>query len=83
MTTEQLMERVDQLLVTEFELEPERVVPSADLRADLELDSLDALDLIVLLEKELGFKVPEEEIMLLDTVAEMHAYLAKRLAEKA
>lgn len=83
MTPEQLIARVDHILVTEFELDPDQVVPTANLRDDLELDSLDALDLIVLLEKEFGFKVAEEEIMLLDTVAEVHEYLAKRFAEQA
>ena len=70
------------ILVDEFELEPGDVVPEARLREDLELDSLDGMDLIVALEKELGVRVDEKELLRLKTVGEVHTFLRAALAER-
>lgn len=67
--------RVNELLVQEFELDPDQIVPEARLQEDLELDSLDALDLIVLLEKEFGVKISDKDLLDLNTVGEVHGYI--------
>ena len=52
-----LEEIINKVLETEFEIEPCRLVPDAALFTDLELDSLDIVDLIVALEQAFGIKI--------------------------
>jgi len=40
-------EKINNFLVEEFEVDPARISPSADLKEILELDSLDYIDLVV------------------------------------
>lgn len=73
MDIQTVIARVDQILIREFELEESEVVPTATLREDLELDSLDGLDLVVALEKEFGFKVDDEVLLKTQTVGDIHS----------
>lgn len=61
MTEEEIFDRIQTVFVDEFELEPELLTPEATLFDALELDSLDAVDMVVALEKEFGVKVKDEE----------------------
>ncbi len=58
---EQVRHRVTQIMAEEFELEPELLQPDATLYEDLGLDSLDAVDMVVALEKAFGMKMTDEE----------------------
>ena len=58
---EQVRRRVMQIMAEEFELEPELLQPDATLYEDLGLDSLDAVDMVVALEKAFGMKMTDEE----------------------
>ena len=51
---------VKQLLVKEFELEPEMITPNARLYDDLDIDSIDAVDLMVELKNYSGKKLDPE-----------------------
>jgi acyl carrier protein len=72
---EQAIEIVNQTLVREFELEPSAIQPDARMREDLGLDSLDAVDLIVALEKSLGVQVPEDRARQMRTVGDIYTYI--------
>lgn len=54
-----------------FELEPDRVQPSARLIEDLELDSLDAIDLAVKVEETTGLAFDEAAIRKLRTIEDV------------
>lgn len=72
---------LDQLrtfLVSHFELRPDQVVPPARLVEDLELDSLDAVDLVVRLEQETGVEIAEEELRTLATVQDILDLLGRK-----
>ncbi len=71
---------IDRILVEEFELDAADVVPDARLREDLDLDSLDAVDMVVLLEKKVGTRVDDKVVARLRTVGHVHAYV-QRLVE--
>ena len=58
---EQVRRRVAKIMAEEFELEPELLQPDATLYEDLGLDSLDAVDMVVALEKVFGMKMTDEE----------------------
>jgi len=58
---EKIQEVVKSVLVDEFELEEDDLIPDANLYSDLSLDSLDSVDLVVALEKAFNFKISREE----------------------
>ena len=75
MTTDAIIEKVDAILIDEFELDEDAVVPDANLREDLDLDSLDAMDLVTALEKEFGFRIDEKLIGDMKTVGDIHSHV--------
>ncbi len=76
MTDDDIFQRIKTIFIEEFELEPEQLVPEATLFDDLGLDSLDAVDMVVALEKEFGVKVKDEEsIRSVRTLDDLHSLL--------
>lgn len=61
MVIAEIKEKIDKVLEHEFEIDPEDLQPDAALFTDLELDSLDVVDLIVALEKEFQIKIRTDE----------------------
>ena len=61
MSDQEIRRRITQIMAEEFELEPELLQPDATLYEDLGLDSLDAVDMVVALEKVFGMKMTDEE----------------------
>lgn len=66
-----IYEEVSTLLVKLFELDPEDIRPNARLYEDLELDSIDAIDMIVHLQKKTGNKIKPEEFKAVRTVQDV------------
>jgi len=46
-TKEQIIEQLNKALIELFEIEPERLVPEAKLHEDLDIDSIDTIDLLI------------------------------------
>ena len=76
MTKEVIIEKVNNLLAEEFEIAPELLTPEASLKSDLEIDSLDFVDIVVLIDREFGFKPTAEELKKVKTLDEFYDYIA-------
>ncbi len=63
MSDEELRHKVVEVLAEEFELDPGQMGPDATLYDDLGLDSLDAVDMVVVLEKTFKMKLTDEEAL--------------------
>lgn len=86
MTDREVIELINNSLVEEFELDPTAMLRDADLFEDLGLDSLDIVDMVVLLENAFKFKIREEEaIREIRRLGEIHDFVLgkKRDLEKA
>jgi acyl carrier protein len=75
MTPDAIRDAVNTAIAKEFEIEPERLVPAAELVKDLELDSLDSVDLIAAMEKTFKVKCPEKEARALRTMGDIYAFV--------
>ncbi len=53
-TREEIIKKTNEALKKEFEFTQEQLVPAAKLKDDLGLDSLDAVDMVVVLEQQFG-----------------------------
>jgi acyl carrier protein len=80
MTDREIIERADAAIAEEFELDPGALRPEALFREDLGLDSLDAVDMVVVLEQAFGIKIGKDPaIASIRSVDDMHAFiLAKK-----
>ena len=76
MTKDVIIEKVNHLLTEEFEIEPELLTPEAALKQDLEIDSLDFVDIVFLIDREFGFKPTAEELKKVKTLDEFYDYIA-------
>lgn len=70
-TKEEILTQVKTVLTGTFELTEEQVVLGAHLYRDLDLDSLDAIDLAVKLNSDTGLVLSEQELRSLRTVADI------------
>ena len=78
MSEEALREKVVEVLAEEFELDPAEMGPKATLYDDLGLDSLDAVDMVVVLEKTFGMKLTDEDALrAIRTMEDLFQFLAK------
>lgn len=68
MDKETIVKKINDFLVDEFEAEMEDLVPEANLKETLELDSLDFVDLVVAVESEFGVKLVAEDFVGVDTL---------------
>lgn len=82
MTDADVIQRVNELLAEEFELDMEEMKPEALFKDDLDLDSLDAVDMVVLLEQEFTFKIKKDEAFKrIRSLGDLHAYVLEKKAE--
>ena len=70
-TKEQVSEQVRAALVELFEIEPGRITPEARLNEDLEIDSIDAVDLLDRLRRQTGRKITAESFRSVRTVGDL------------
>jgi acyl carrier protein len=68
---EQILAEVRTAMVELFELEPERITLTARLYDDLEIDSIDAIDLIDRLRQVSGKKIPAERFRSVRTIGDL------------
>lgn len=79
MTKEEIFARIRDVLVRSFELESDSVLPTAHLFEDLDLDSIDAIDLVVGLEEETGLDMSEDELKALRVVQDVVDLVYRKL----
>ena len=79
---ETIYQEVSALLIKLFEITPEEITPEARLYEDLELDSIDAVDMIVHLQKKTSKKIKAEEFKAVRTVQDVVDAL-ERLSREA
>lgn len=77
-----IIEKINGFLVEEFEVEASKISADANLRETLELDSLDYIDLVVVIESNFGFKVKPEDFISIVTFQNFYDYVISRVGEK-
>ena len=75
MTKTEIIEKVNALMVEELEIDSTLLSPEASLKSDLEIDSLDFVDIVVLIDREFGFKPQAEELKNVKTLQDFYYYI--------
>lgn len=83
MTKDELFKRISDILRDSFEIDPTQITPDANLNADLDIDSIDAVDLIVQLKPLLGARLQPEAFKSVRTVQDIVDVLHGLICETA
>ncbi|MDR0206391.1 MAG: acyl carrier protein [Bacteroidales bacterium] len=78
MTKEEIKKIVDNFLVEELEIEEKKIVDEALLKDDLGIDSLDFVDVVVIVERYFGFKIKPEEMTNVATLIQFYEYIESK-----
>jgi acyl carrier protein len=78
MTIEEIKEKVENILVEEFEIEQDKLQPEALLKQDVGIDSLDFVDIVVAIEREFGFKPSTQDLKQVKTLGELYTFIQER-----
>lgn len=79
MTREEIIKITNEFLVEEIEVEAEKINDDARLKEDLGIDSLDFVDIVVIVENHFGFKIKPEEMKDVQTLSQFYDYIASKL----
>ena len=75
----EVIEKINLLLIDELEIDEAAIRPDARLKDDLGIDSLDFVDIAVLVEINFGFSIRAEDLLNVNTVSEFYDYIGKKL----
>lgn len=82
MERKEVIETIKGFLSEEFEVERDLITPEANLKETLDLDSLDYVDLVVIIEENFGFKVTGEDFVGVESFDQFYDLVEKKLAAK-
>ena len=82
MENQEIIEKINAFLVEEFEVEVGKIKPEGVLKDTLELDSLDYVDLVVVIESNFGFKVKGEDFIGIVTFQHFYDYIISKVYQK-
>lgn len=82
MDIKEIITVTNKFLVEEFEANPADIAPEANLKSTLDLDSLDYIDMVVVIEDNFGFKVKPEDFQAIITFQDFYNYVTARVQQK-
>ncbi len=75
MSREDVVLRVNDFLIDEFELEEEQLIPDALMKEDLDIESLDFVDIAVIIERDFGLKVTSEQMIKIKKLEDLYNFI--------
>lgn len=79
MTRQEIEEKVKNFLVEELEFDEDKIKPEARLKEDIGVDSLDFVDIVVIVEKEFGFKIAADDMKDIKTFSQFCDYIENKI----
>ncbi|WP_370862195.1 phosphopantetheine-binding protein [Parabacteroides faecis] len=81
MANAELIQKINEKLSEEFEIDIELIQPDALLMQTLELDSLDLVDMVVLVEHNFGFTLKAQDFIGIKTFQDFYDFIDSRVNE--
>ena len=82
MERKEIESKVRDFLIEDLEVEEEKIFPEAKLKDDVGIDRLDFVDIVVIVEKNFGFKIKPEEMAGVVTLSDFYDYIEKKVNSK-
>lgn len=70
-----VLDQIKEILKDTMDIDESKITLDAKLKEDLELDSLDSVELIMSSEEEFGIEIPDEDVMNFKTVNDIVNYI--------
>jgi len=80
MTRTEIEERVKAFLIDDLEIEEENIFPESRLKEDMGIDSLDYVDIVVIVEQNFGFKIKPQEMTNVKTLSQFYDYIESKVS---
>jgi len=80
MNRQEIEAKVREFMIEDLELDEEKIQPDARLKEDIGIDSLDFVDIVVIVEKKFGFKIKTEEMANVKTFNQFCDYIEQKTA---
>ena len=82
MTKEDITRIINNFLIEEFEINESKINPDAHLKDDLGLESLDFVDIAVIVQKEFGITLKGEEMTAISSLGDLYNYIFTTINKK-
>ena len=79
MERKEIENKVRAFLIDDLEIDEEQIFPEARLKEDVGIDSLDFVDIVVIVEKNFGFKIKPEEMAGVVTLGDFYVYIERKV----
>ncbi|QES94242.1 acyl carrier protein [Empedobacter brevis] len=79
MVKSQIAEKLNTILIDEFEVDPSVISEEKNIKESLDLDSLDYVDLVVIIESNFGVKLVKEDFQNMITFEDFYAIVEQKL----
>lgn len=79
MNRAEIEDKVRALMINELEIEEDSISPGAMLKDDMGIDSLDYVDIVVIIDKVFGFKIKPEEMTGVKTYGQFCDYIERKI----
>ena len=79
MSRQEIEEQVRAFLIDDLEIDEEKINDDATLKEDMGIDSLDFVDIVVIVEKNFGFKIKPEEMTGVTTLRQFCDYIESKV----
>ncbi len=79
MSRKEIEEKVRAFLIDDLEIDEEKISDDATLKEDMGIDSLDFVDIVVIVEKNFGFKIKPEEMTGVTTLRQFCDYIESKV----
>lgn len=76
-----ISEKINEILVDEFEVDADLIQPNLNLKDTLNLDSLDYVDLVVIIESNFGVKLVEADFTNIQTFQDFYDLIKRKTSE--
>ena len=80
MNRQEIEAKVKEFMIEDLELDEAKITPEARLKEDIGIDSLDFVDIVVIVERKFGFKIKTEEMANIKTFNQFCDYIEKKTA---
>ncbi|MBO4403459.1 MAG: acyl carrier protein [Bacteroidales bacterium] len=80
MEREEIVRKIKEFMIEDLEIDEEKITDNALLKEDIGIDSLDFIDIVVIVEKKFGFKIKPEEMKPVKTFVQFVDYIEKKIA---
>ncbi|HAR74074.1 MAG TPA: acyl carrier protein [Flavobacteriaceae bacterium] len=82
MVKSQIAEKLNAILIDEFEVDPSVISEEKNIKESLDLDSLDYVDLVVIIESNFGVKLIKEDFQNMITFEDFYVIVEQKLENK-